>query len=78
MLRWKITAFLGLVFGVAGIAWGYAQRSTVGFSSFGYTRPYQESGTPWLHASQTELLPSMQGTELPTWVTGYRRRAFPS
>src|SRR6266478_1905003 len=31
MMRWKITAFLGLVFGVAGIVWGYAQRNTVGF-----------------------------------------------
>jgi hypothetical protein len=31
MLRWKITAFLGLVFGVTGIVWGYAQRNAVGF-----------------------------------------------
>jgi hypothetical protein len=31
MLRWKIMAFVGLVFGVTGIVWGYAQRNTVGF-----------------------------------------------
>ena len=31
MLRWKIMAFMGLVFGVTGIVWGYAQRNTVGF-----------------------------------------------
>jgi hypothetical protein len=31
MLRWKIMAFVGLVFGVTGIVWGYSQRNTVGF-----------------------------------------------
>ena len=31
MLQWKIMAVLGLVFGVAGIVWGAAQRNTVGF-----------------------------------------------
>jgi hypothetical protein len=32
MLKWKITAVLGLVFGVAGIGWGYAQQSkAIGF-----------------------------------------------
>ena len=31
MLQWKIMAVLGLVFGVAGIIWGAAQRNTVGF-----------------------------------------------
>ena len=32
MLKWKITAFLGLTFGVAGIVWGYAQeKKAVGF-----------------------------------------------
>ena len=31
MLRWKIMAFVGLVFGVTGIVWGYAQRNTAGF-----------------------------------------------
>jgi len=30
-LQWKIMAVLGLVFGVAGIVWGAAQRNTVGF-----------------------------------------------
>ena len=30
-MRWKIMAFVGLVFGVTGIVWGYAQRNTVGF-----------------------------------------------
>ena len=32
MLKWKITALAGLVFGVAGIGWGYAQQAkAVGF-----------------------------------------------
>ena len=32
MLRWKILAFLGLSFGVAGLLWGYAQETkAVGF-----------------------------------------------
>ena len=32
MLKWKITALLGLVFGIAGIGWGYAQqKNAVGF-----------------------------------------------
>src|SRR5713101_9656368 len=32
MLKWKITAFLGLTFGVAGMVWGYAQENkAVGF-----------------------------------------------
>jgi NIPSNAP len=28
MLRWKVTALLGVAFGVAGITWGYAQQSS--------------------------------------------------
>jgi len=32
MLKWKITALLGLVFGIAGIGWGYAQqKNAIGF-----------------------------------------------
>src|SRR4030088_2163365 len=32
MMKWKILAVLGVVFGVAGIGWGYAQQSkAVGF-----------------------------------------------
>ena len=32
MLKWKITALLGFVFGIAGIGWGYAQQSkAIGF-----------------------------------------------
>lgn len=31
-MKWKIAAVLGLVFGVAGIAWGYAQqKKAIGF-----------------------------------------------
>ena len=25
MMKWKLSAFFGVVFGIAGIAWGYAQ-----------------------------------------------------
>ena len=28
MLKWKIAAFLGVAFGVAGIGWGYAEQGT--------------------------------------------------
>src|ERR1700745_2961288 len=32
MLKWKILAFLGLMFGVAGVVWGYAQqKKAMGF-----------------------------------------------
>ena len=32
MLKWKVVAFLGLMFGVAGVLWGYAQqRKAIGF-----------------------------------------------
>ena len=32
MLKWKITALLGLVFGIAGLGWGYAQqRNAIGY-----------------------------------------------
>src|SRR6059036_4367448 len=32
MLKWKLTALLGLAFGAAGIGWGYAQeKKAVGF-----------------------------------------------
>jgi hypothetical protein len=32
MLKWKILAFVGFAFGVAGLAWGFAQqRNAVGF-----------------------------------------------
>ena len=32
MLKWKVLAFLGLMFGVAGVVWGYAQqKKAIGF-----------------------------------------------
>ena len=32
MLKWKVTALLGVVFGIAGLGWGYAQqRNAIGF-----------------------------------------------
>jgi hypothetical protein len=31
MLKWKILAGLGLAFGIAGLAWGFAQRNATGF-----------------------------------------------
>ena len=32
MLKWKILAFIGLMFGVAGVVWGYAQqKKAIGF-----------------------------------------------
>ncbi len=29
MLKWKILAVTGLVFGLAGVTWGYAQQSII-------------------------------------------------
>jgi hypothetical protein len=32
MLKWKVLAFLGLMFGVGGVVWGYAQqKKAIGF-----------------------------------------------
>ena len=32
MLKWKVLALLGLIFGVAGTVWGYAQqKKAIGF-----------------------------------------------
>jgi hypothetical protein len=32
MLKWRVWALLGLIFGVAGVVWGYAQqKKTIGF-----------------------------------------------
>jgi NIPSNAP len=32
MLKWKISAFIGLMFGIAGVVWGYAQqKKAIGF-----------------------------------------------
>src|SRR5713226_4401876 len=32
MMKWKVSALLGLIFGVAGVVWGYAQqKKAVGF-----------------------------------------------
>src|SRR3954466_12045324 len=39
MLKWKLSAILGLMFGVAGIGWGYAQQQT--FPGFYELRIYK-------------------------------------
>jgi len=39
MLKWKILAFLGLIFGVAGVLWGYAQQKKA--TGFFELRVYQ-------------------------------------
>jgi hypothetical protein len=32
MLKWKVSALLGLIFGAAGVVWGYAQqKKAIGF-----------------------------------------------
>ena len=48
MIKWQIAAILGVVFGIAGIGWGYAQQTQApGFyEKQGYRRFGGMSGSP--------------------------------
>lgn len=41
MLKWKLLAFAGLAFGVAGMGWGYAQQQPQTFPGFYELRVYK-------------------------------------
>lgn len=72
MLRWKIMAFLGLAFGVAGISWGYAQRNTaVGFFELRvYTaQPGKRDALAARFASRTAAIYARHGiTNVGYWI----------
>ena len=70
-MRWKITAFLGLVFGVAGIVWGYAQRNTVGFFELRvYTaQPGKRDALAARFANRTAVIYARHGiTNVGYWI----------
>jgi hypothetical protein len=71
MLRWKIMAFLGLAFGVAGIAWGYAQQNKVGFFELRvYTaQPGKRDALAARFASRTAAIYARHGiTNVGYWI----------
>src|SRR5215472_7999130 len=71
MLRWKITSFLGLVFGVVGMIWGYAQRNTVGFFELRvYTaQPGKRDALAARFASRTAAIYARHGiTNVGYWI----------
>jgi hypothetical protein len=71
MLQWKIMAFLGLVFGMAGIIWGSAQRSTVGFFELRvYTaQPGKRDALAARFASRTAAIYARHGiTNVGYWI----------
>ncbi len=71
MLRWKIMAFVGLVFGVSGIVWGYAQRNTVGFFELRvYTaQPGKRDALAARFASRTAAIYARHGiTNVGYWI----------
>jgi len=71
MLRWKIMSFVGLVFGVTGIVWGYAQRNTVGFFELRvYTaQPGKRDALAARFASRTAAIYARHGiTNVGYWI----------
>src|SRR5579863_2426198 len=72
MLRWKIVAFLGLSFGVAGLLWGYAQeKKAVGFYELRvYTaQPGKRDALAERFASRTAAIYARHGiTNVGYWI----------
>jgi hypothetical protein len=72
MLKWKITALLGMAFGIAGVAWGYAQQSTVpGFYELRiYTaQPGKRDALAQRFASRTAAIYARYGiTNIGYWI----------
>jgi hypothetical protein len=72
MLKWKLTALLGIGFGVAGIGWGYAQQSTVpGFYELRiYTaQPGKRDALAQRFASRTAAIYARYGiTNIGYWI----------
>jgi hypothetical protein len=72
MMKWKIAAILGLVFGAAGIAWGYAQeKKAVGFVELRvYTaQPGKRDALAARFASRTAAIYARHGiTNVGYWI----------
>jgi NIPSNAP len=72
MLKWKITAILGLAFGVAGIGWGYAQeKKAIGFFELRvYTaQPGKRDALAARFASRTAAIYARHGiTNVGYWI----------
>ena len=72
MLKWKFIAVLGMVFGAAGVSWGYAQqRKTVGFYELRvYTAlPGKRNALAARFASRTAAIYARHGiTNVGYWI----------
>ena len=72
MLKWKVTAVLGLGFGLAGIGWGYAQqKNAVGFYELRvYTaQPGKRDALAARFASRTAAIYARHGiTNVGYWI----------
>src|SRR6266436_10442550 len=72
MLKWKIAAFLGVAFGVAGIGWGYAAQGTApGFYELRvYTaQPGKRDALAARFASRTAAIYARHGiTNVGYWI----------
>jgi hypothetical protein len=72
MLKWKLTALLGLGFGLAGIGWGYAQQNNVaGFYELRvYTaQPGKRDALAARFASRTAAIYARHGiTNVGYWI----------
>ena len=72
MLKWKLSALLGLIVGVAGIGWGYAQRAkVVGFYELRvYTaQPGKRDALAARFASRTAAIYARHGiTNVGYWI----------
>src|SRR5439155_3038004 len=72
MTKWKITAVLGIVFGLAGIGWGYAQqKNAMGFYELRvYTaQPGKRDALAARFASRTAAIYARHGiTNVGYWI----------
>lgn len=72
MLKWKVTALLGLAFGIAGIGWGYAQQKNApGFYELRvYTaQPGKRDALAARFASRTAAIYARHGiTNVGYWI----------
>ena len=72
MLKWKILAFLGLTFGVAGLLWGFAeQKKAVGFFELRVyqARPGKRDALAQRFADRTAAIYARHGiTNVGYWI----------
>jgi NIPSNAP len=82
MVKWKILAFLGLMFGVAGVVWGYAQqKKAIGFFELRvYTaQPGKRDALAARFADRTAAIYSRHGiTNVGYWIPQQSDRSWAS